>query len=101
MASAGRFLSWWKLTLLPSCNCYSGGEKGFGPLDGDICTVYRFTAGCIRPLCQPATENTMGQRFRFSGYGPFAFCFHYITQHTLFRIESQERISCVNTKKCI
>jgi hypothetical protein len=28
--------------------------KGFEPQNGGGATVYRFTVGCIRPLCQPA-----------------------------------------------
>lgn len=40
--------------------------------------VYRFTVGCIRPLCHPATENTKGQRFLLSGYGLLAFFFNVL-----------------------
>lgn len=36
-------------------------------------TAYRFTAGCVRPLCQPAKEVTKGQQFPVVAQGLLAF----------------------------
>ncbi len=65
--------------------------KGFGPLDDGEVAVYRFTVGCIRPLCDPATESTKGQRFQFGDQGLLAFCFHCLHDYNKKRIYGQER----------